>query len=194
MPGVKGRSGGHNKKSIADLQAAGTFRPDRHGGLEDPVAPVGHPEPPKTLKGDARAEWDRLLSLVDPRVLTKEKYQVVYQVAKAFAEMERLETKRAAIEQRIAKLDQQIKTMGDQVESFDLLIQANQIVAKLEALSKALTTEIRGQRNTMRTYLVELGLTPASAARVKLPKSDPEKKPSRLLTFIAGGKQEAAKA
>ncbi len=38
MAGVKGRSGGHNRKSIAEHVIRGTFRRDRHGAI--PLAPA----------------------------------------------------------------------------------------------------------------------------------------------------------
>ena len=39
MPGVKGRSGGHNRRSLADHQLRGTFKRSRHSGLLAPPAP-----------------------------------------------------------------------------------------------------------------------------------------------------------
>jgi hypothetical protein len=47
VAGVKGRSGGHNRRTLADHQLRGTLRPGRHRGLVDP-APV--PALPLTWK------------------------------------------------------------------------------------------------------------------------------------------------
>lgn len=47
MPGVKGRSGGHNKKPISELKLTGTYQPSKHDGIL--VAPADQvkllPEP-----------------------------------------------------------------------------------------------------------------------------------------------------
>lgn len=45
MAGVKGRSGGNGKKSIAEHIANGTYRKDRHGSLV-----VMQPAPPQSLR------------------------------------------------------------------------------------------------------------------------------------------------
>ncbi|WP_157888291.1 hypothetical protein [Neptunicoccus sediminis] len=42
MAGKKGRSGGHNKKSLAEHKLEGTFRNDLHGGLIVPVERLSH--------------------------------------------------------------------------------------------------------------------------------------------------------
>ena len=51
--GGKG-SGGHNKKTVADLKLAGTFRPDRHGAK---LAPLDIKHPPTWLAGRALEFW-----------------------------------------------------------------------------------------------------------------------------------------
>ena len=45
MAGVKGRSGGHNRRTLADHQLRGTYRPSRHADLVTPA-----PAPPLTWK------------------------------------------------------------------------------------------------------------------------------------------------
>jgi hypothetical protein len=62
MAGIKGRSGGHNRKSLAAHVLAGTYRPGRHGPLaalaivpDAPVAPP--PPPPESLTERTAALW-----------------------------------------------------------------------------------------------------------------------------------------
>jgi P27 family predicted phage terminase small subunit len=62
MAGVKGRSG-RKPKPTAVLKLTGQYRPDRHEGTE-PQPAVGIPEPPKSLTGEALAEWDRITRLL----------------------------------------------------------------------------------------------------------------------------------
>lgn len=61
MAGVKGRSGGHNRKSIAAHLAAGTHRSDRHGPRPPADAPPAtfdpNPTPPRSLGARGRAVW-----------------------------------------------------------------------------------------------------------------------------------------
>jgi hypothetical protein len=61
MAGKPGRSGGHNRRSIADHRFLGTFRPSRHGARIDPppVPPVPVVKP-TTLSAGASVVWDEL--------------------------------------------------------------------------------------------------------------------------------------
>src|SRR4249920_972250 len=61
MPGVKGRSGGQNRKARQMHVLQGTFRPDRHGA-DNPDPPAGAPEVPAELTGEALAEWHRMVA------------------------------------------------------------------------------------------------------------------------------------
>jgi len=60
MAGVKGRSGGMNRKSRREHEVAGTFRPDRHGHLTQPDVPVGEPVKPAYLSELASGKWDEI--------------------------------------------------------------------------------------------------------------------------------------
>lgn len=62
MAGKPGRSGRKPKPTAVHV-LQGTFRPDRHSGGE-PEPPTSIPEPPKSLKGEALAEWDRITVLL----------------------------------------------------------------------------------------------------------------------------------
>lgn len=45
MAGMKGRSGGHNRLNLAELQRRGTLRPSRHRALLASAAPLAFPAP-----------------------------------------------------------------------------------------------------------------------------------------------------
>jgi P27 family predicted phage terminase small subunit len=62
MAGVKGRSG-RKPKPTAVLKLTGRYRADRHQGVE-PEPPTAIPSPPKILKGEALAEWDRITRML----------------------------------------------------------------------------------------------------------------------------------
>lgn len=61
MAGMKGRSGGHNRKSLLELQRAGTFRLARHGHLaKTTAAPAVDVLKPARLSTGAAVVWDEL--------------------------------------------------------------------------------------------------------------------------------------
>jgi hypothetical protein len=69
MAGVKGRSGGHNRKSLDEHRIAGTFRPGRHRGLVIAHPSSGQPtivaeletiEPPDDMTTGERQVWEQL--------------------------------------------------------------------------------------------------------------------------------------
>src|SRR5262245_57843129 len=60
MPGVKGRSGGQNRKPVGLHVLQGTFRADRHASSQAD-APSGTPEPPGTRTGEAAAEGQQVI-------------------------------------------------------------------------------------------------------------------------------------
>jgi P27 family predicted phage terminase small subunit len=64
MPGVKGRSGGQNRKSAEVHLLEGTFRADRHNANE-PKPTAGAPSCPTWLDKEAKAEWHRLVPVLD---------------------------------------------------------------------------------------------------------------------------------
>lgn len=80
MPGVKGRSGGRNKKPLQLHVLQGSFNATRHATWEPtPEPPAGLPDA-RGLRGEAKAEWDRMikrlsavgtLSLVDDAALRR---------------------------------------------------------------------------------------------------------------------------
>lgn len=70
MPGAKGRSGGHNRKSTAAHKAAGTFRNDRHANKADDVeGPAMDLTPPGRLNEGAREVWQRVVETLQDNAL-----------------------------------------------------------------------------------------------------------------------------
>ena len=156
MPGTS-NSGGRNRKSQREHALGGTGRKGRGTSIETaidaPDPPKGRPIPPKTLTGEARVEWDRmvvrlkasktLLSVVDDAVL--------YRYCQLHARAERLE-------REIANLP----------DAFYIDHVGNPKVHPAFA-------QIRAYDQALRGYLVEFGMTPAARSRVKVP--IPEKTP-----------------
>jgi len=62
MSGVKGRSGGHNRKTLEQLKRTGSFRPGRHAKLTkaQAPAPMAAIEKPPYLSTGGAAVWDYL--------------------------------------------------------------------------------------------------------------------------------------
>jgi P27 family predicted phage terminase small subunit len=66
MAGVKGRSGGWNRRSVEEHVARGTYRPERHGALALPLVNSGSElsttaEAPASLSLERRADWHNYL-------------------------------------------------------------------------------------------------------------------------------------
>lgn len=145
MPGTSS-SGGRNRKSKATHALAGTGRKDRGTattGTPPPDPPKGRPPTPKTLRGEALAEWGRMvhrldlahtLSIVDDAVLAR--------YCRLHARANRLE--RALARERSAFY---IDNWGNP--------KVHPAFAQLRAYDQAL-----------RGYLVEFGMTPAARTRV----------------------------
>jgi P27 family predicted phage terminase small subunit len=144
MPGTSS-SGGRNKKSHAQHKLAGTGRKDR-GTTTSTTAepPKGRPTRPKQLKGEARAEWSRMIGRLElSKTLSPVDDAVLYRYCQLHARAERLERK-------IATLRSPFYT-----DAF-----GNPRVHPGIA-------QLRAHDQVLRHYLVEFGLTPAARTRVK---------------------------
>ena len=65
MAGRKGqRSGGHNAKTTAELQASGTYKPHRHAGRVDNVPTPGTPTMPEGLTKEQESLWSEVVDLL----------------------------------------------------------------------------------------------------------------------------------
>jgi hypothetical protein len=60
MAGVKGRSGGHNRKNLAELKQTGGFRKDRHAHLLAAVPPRSQAATAPALVGMTSSQPDAL--------------------------------------------------------------------------------------------------------------------------------------
>lgn len=157
-------SGGHNRKPTQMHVIAGTFRKDRHGETESPDPPIGVPQPPKKLTGEAKAEWDRMIT----RLTTSKTISIVddgalYQYCRLFAETEAV----AQDYTDTRELSNALKKAVTKLDGAELVAAIGEIVKLRQLLAKQ-TTQSRQQRMAIRQYLVEFGLTPSSRGRVKI--------------------------
>lgn len=165
MPGVKGRSGGHNAKTQREHRLQGTFNATKHSGFRNPEPASGIPVPPKKLDGDAAAEWDRMLQrLTDSKILSGVDDGALYQYCRLFAETE-------ACADRLSEVAASINLLEESLGDFNgpELVSAFQEMTKMRQLESGYLNKIRQGRMGQRVWLVEFGLTPASRGRVKLP-------------------------
>ena len=184
MPGTS-TSGGRNRKATQAHLLRGTFRPARHAGTRAPEPPAGTPTSPVTLTGDARAEWDRMVSrLKRCGVLTAVDDAVLLEACQLFQETQQLRRE----DQRLRRLSTTLTRATKALSGADLVAAIAEIV-KLQAQRQRLSTASRQGHMAQRQYLIELGLTPLARTRVQASSSaapqagDPKK--ARYLDGIA---------
>jgi P27 family predicted phage terminase small subunit len=164
MPGVKGRSGGQNRKSRQLHVLQGTFKPARHS-TEAPEPPTGTPEAPGALSGEVKAEWDRMVvRLTASRTLSTVDGALLWNYCQLWADCGRLQ----------ADADALGRTWYDKV-SVD-----GAGVEHREPRVHPVFGALKQYRLAVRVMLVEFGLTPLSRNRVKassepVPTMDPKK-------------------
>lgn len=164
MPGVKGRSGGHNRKSRALHVVLGTYRPSRHA-VDAPEPPSGAPGAPGTLKGEAGAEWARMVArLTASKTISTVDGALLWNYCQLWADACRLQADADALAQTWYE---KVSVDGAGVEHREPRL--HPVFAQLKAYRLAL-----------RVFLVEFGLTPVSRNRVKAagetaPAVDPKK-------------------
>jgi len=167
MPGVKGRSGGHNRKSLDEHRLMGSFRPARHGHLLRST--VTAPKPvlkPVTLSAEASGVWDALAPLaLALGTLTPSD-------AWAFATLCELQ---ATFQQAAAAKDgRQLFRLEQPDEDEPRMVLAVDAVLKLE----------RDTASAARPYYELFGLTPVARARISVPQApeEPQSKWAGVLT------------
>lgn len=166
MAGVKGRSGGHNAKTVKAHKLQGTYQKVRHDGIKNPEPTAGIPRPPKKLDGDAAEEWDRMIErLADCKTLAKVDAGALYQYCRLFAETEAIMVAQLETAATIDLLEENLQGPKEEREN---LLQVAQEITKLRQLEARYITQIRQGRMAQRVYLTEFGLTPASRGRVKV--------------------------
>jgi P27 family predicted phage terminase small subunit len=168
MPGVKGRSGGHNAKTASELALTGGFKKSRHEGLVSPEPPSGTPMLPRPfpeeLAREASAEWDRMIGRLDAsKTISPVDDGALYQYCCLFAETEILVEEKA--EARVA-VDTLLASQGD-LEKSDLLPFFIEL-GKMKKLAAGYDSKLRSSRMALMRLLTEFGLTPASRGRVKM--------------------------
>lgn len=151
MAGVRGRSGGRNKKPARLHILQGTFQPSRHQG-PDVEAPGGVPTMPKGLPTAARREWHRLVDRLSAMgTLSRVDDLVLEQYCRLAADAGRLQAD-AEILPRTWFEKVSVDGAG-----------AEHIEPKLHPVF----AQLRQYRLALRVLLVELGLTPLARNRVK---------------------------
>jgi phage terminase small subunit len=164
-------AGANAQKSRAQHELAGTYRKDRHGDLKSPEAPTGTPNMPASLTETEQEAWvDLMVDLEAQGSVTKTDGKVAYQYVKLFCETEDVAQQRAEANAGLRVLEDNLSdvTPEDKVALF------SQIVALHKTVSKC-TDQLRQGRMAIRQYLVELGLTPASRGRIKMPAKEETK-------------------
>ncbi|HXG69676.1 MAG TPA: P27 family phage terminase small subunit [Gemmatimonadaceae bacterium] len=151
MSGVKGRSGGTNRKSRALHVVQGTFRPARHT-VDAPEPPAGAPEAPGTLTGEAAAEWGRMLArLTASKTLATVDGALLWNYVQLWADCRRLEEDAAALPRTWFE-----KTSVDGAG-----------VEHREPKMHPIFAQLKAYRLALRVLLVEFACTPLSRNRVK---------------------------
>lgn len=148
MPGVPGRSGGGNRKSVEEHRLQGTYRRDRHGPLPaddasvdpKPALPPPPIAPPSDLKGAARRHWKYFSQLLQgARVQTPSDIETLADYCRACAAVEDRDRRLAGVMRK---------------RQVDWSLQAR------------LDRELRGWIERKSKLAMELGLTPLSRTRV----------------------------
>lgn len=151
MAGVKGRSGGGNRKSGQLHVVQGTFRPDRHTSAA-PDPPAGAPDPPYELEGEAHAEWDRMVArLTASRTLSTVDGALLANFAELWASTCRLQRDANALK----------RTWYSRVT-----LDAKGTKHR-EPRVHPVFAQLKSYRLALRVLLCEFGLTPLSRNRVK---------------------------
>jgi P27 family predicted phage terminase small subunit len=169
---VKGRSGGHNRKSRQLHVVQGTFRGDRHV-VDAPEPPGGVPVPPGVLSGEAAAEWHRMIDrLTASRTLSTVDGALLWNYVQLWAACCRLQADADALERTWYE---KVSVDGAGVEH-------------REPRVHPVFAQLKQYRLALRVLLVEFGLTPLSRNRVKVsadapPTVDPKKE--RYLSALA---------
>jgi P27 family predicted phage terminase small subunit len=170
VPGVKGRSGGHNAKTVKEHKLQGTFQKVRHAGVRNPEPPPGIPTPPKKIDGDSAEEWTRMVGrLAKSKTLSEVDDAALYQYCQMFAETERLSISQEEVGSSLQIIND---SLGDYEGAERIAI--FQEMSKMRQLEAGYSTKIRQNRMALKAWLVEFGLTPASRGRVKLPDAKPD--------------------
>jgi len=171
MAGVKGqRSGGQNAKTVAEHKLEGTYERHRHEGIRNPEPPSGDPIPPKPISGEVAEQWVLMIDwLKQCKTLSTVDGAVLYQYCNLFVETEQLMVDKEETDASIDRLEENLSGL----EGKDL-VACFQEISKLRQLHARYGSQIRQGRMSLKSYLVEFGLTPASRGRVKLPEAPPK--------------------
>ena len=154
MPGIKGQRGtGPRAKTVRQHQLEGTKQKCRHDGYQNADPPMGDPPKPEGLSEMAAAEWHRMcdrMRLAGTLATTDDAALLRY--VRSFELVERLEAQLAT--EPLTFLKVTVDGSGQEHQEK----KANPLVSKVLAAQPP-----------VRALLAELGQTPASRARVRIP-------------------------
>ena len=153
MSGVKGRSGGHNRKPTAIKALDGTLKPSRVNPNE-PTSPALEKVPrcPGHLKGEARRAWRSVgQKLTDMGVLTEVDLHALEAYCVVFARWREAETHLEG--------DDALMTLGGGATGL-VLVPSPYLKIAEDCLKQ------------MRAWMNEFGITPSSRSRVKVKKKE----------------------
>ena len=158
MPGVPGRSGGRNAKTVKQHKLEGTTQKSRHSGYTNADPPLGDPPKPDGLGEVASAEWDRMverLRLAKTLAVTDD--AALFDYVQMHALTERLQA-------TVDGLDELTYVKITTVVMADA--QPHEVG---EPKMHPAVGQLRQARMAKKALLVEFGQTPASRGRVKVP-------------------------
>ena len=167
MSGVVGRSG-RRGKTAKQHKLDGTHRKDRHSGYTNADPPLGDPPKPDGLGAVASAEWDRMVErLRQAKTLAVTDDAALEDYVQQHATVQRLQALQDSLAQdELAYVKITTVVMAD--------AHPHEVG---EPKMHPVVGQLRQARLTRSRFLVELGQTPASRSRVKVPEQPAEDDP-----------------
>lgn len=158
MPG--NRNSGRRRKSAAQRHLHGSVTRPHHREREEPAYSVEAPDPPASLGGDAKTEWDRLIPiLVEKRLIARVDLAVLAGYCTLFGMVEQGRREIQSPDFRTTYMKITVDANGDEHE---------------EPREHPALKSLRANMQLLRPYLTELGLTPATRAKVSPLEAPPE--------------------
>ena len=90
MPGVKGRSGGHNAKPVVEHLGEGTYRKDRHGSRAELHVDPAQLKSPFPDGSEEQMSWDRIVTTLPPEQITNLDYDKLCVYCEAWGQYRRV--------------------------------------------------------------------------------------------------------
>lgn len=154
------RNSGRRRKSAAQRHLHGSVTREHHRARPEPVYTVEAPDPPASLSGDAKKEWDRITPmLVEKRLIARVDLAVLAGYCTLFGMVEQGRREIQSPDFRTTYMKITVDGNGDEHE---------------EPREHPALKSLRANMQLLRPYLTELGLTPATRAKVSPLEEAPE--------------------